>query len=226
MLSVTRLVDLARPERRRDSQPFFSVSPMSVCRSLRPSRQQRGIELAPEGERDAAGHHHVVVAQPFDGERAAASTITSAWRVDQSAPRWPPPAAAQAPEPQASVRPAPRSHTRSRSLSSPTSSRHADIGALGEEAVVLELRSELGRAGSPRHRRRRRWRAGCPCWCRPDPAAARARPACGWCRRPRAPGSRASRAARRPMSTEITGRPLAPLPVFCDLEQAGDRSAP
>src|SRR6266850_7260815 len=71
MLSVTRLVDLARPERRRDSQPFFSVSTVSLSLTSTPLGQQRGIELALEGKRDAAGHHHVAVAQPFDVKRAA-----------------------------------------------------------------------------------------------------------------------------------------------------------
>src|SRR6266404_1728953 len=79
MLSVTRLVDLARPERRRDSQPFFSVSPVSVwpgsvwivSLTSTPLGEQRGIELALEGKRDGAGHQHVIVAQPFDLKGAA-----------------------------------------------------------------------------------------------------------------------------------------------------------
>ena len=82
--------------------------------------------------------------------------------------------AAQAPEPQASVRPAPRSQTRS---SQPVRAHHlgdADIGALGKERIVLELRAELGERDRRRDRRRRTWRADCPCWCRRDPATDRA----------------------------------------------------
>src|SRR4029450_8269780 len=49
------------------------------------SRKQRAIELALEGDRDAAGHQYVVIAQPFDGERAALQDDVSPAR-PQAAP--------------------------------------------------------------------------------------------------------------------------------------------
>ena len=108
-----------------------------------PSGKQRAVELTLEGERDAAGHQHVAVAQPFDGERAALDdhlgmAVTRPRRLAATA-------AAQAPEPQASVMPAPRSQTRSLSLSSPTSWATPMLARSGKNAVVLELRPKLGK---------------------------------------------------------------------------------
>ena len=264
MLSVTRLVDLARPERRRTASPLldfaFGLAPSGSAprsrRVRRPARRfgfrrplasplerhrdshpssasfstspssglglahrttsgkQRGVELALEGERDAAGHHHMAVAQPFDGERAAIDDHLGL-ALHQAAParRHQRRAGARAagerqagaalpdaqPEPVLAQRARPRRYwrVRGRSDRAPASGRARP-------------------AGSPRRRRRRRWRADCPCWCPRDPAAAPARPACDWCRRPRAPGCRASRAAPAPCRRRSPAGRWRPMPVFCD----------
>jgi hypothetical protein len=49
MLSVTRLVDFARPERSRDSQPFFSASFSTSSSGLASPSSALGASLASSG---------------------------------------------------------------------------------------------------------------------------------------------------------------------------------
>src|SRR5262245_47159364 len=141
MLSVTRLVDLVRPSRRRDNQPFLPLSPFSVSTvsvTGVPSGQQRGVELAPEGKRNSAGHQHMVVAQPFDGKRPAVEDHLGLAR-HQAAP-------ARRDHGSAGARAASQRRPRAalpHAQSDPALADElsdADIGALGKEAIVFELR--------------------------------------------------------------------------------------
>ena len=65
-------------ERHRDSQPFFGASfstlpssGLGVSLTGPPHESSERSSSPLKATRDAAGHQHVVVAQPFDGERAA-----------------------------------------------------------------------------------------------------------------------------------------------------------
>ena len=72
-------------------------------------------------------------------------------------------AAAQAPEPQASVIMPPRSQTRMRMVSRSITCDELDVGALGEQRVVLDPRRRCRRRRPPRRPARRRRSADCPC---------------------------------------------------------------
>ncbi len=146
--------------------------------------------------RDAAGHQHMVIAQPFDGERAALQRRRRPCGGPGRAGS-PPRTAAQAPEPQASVSAGAALPDAQAQPALAEQLGDADVGALGEERSCSSFGPSSASGIAREHRRRRTSRAGCPCWCRRDPAAGRCRPACDWCRRPSATGiSRQSSRAR------------------------------
>src|SRR6266850_7019668 len=151
MLSVAGVVDLARPERRRDSQPFFSVSPVSVwpgsvwivSLTSTPLGEQRGIELALEGKRDGAGHQHVIVAQPFDLKGAAIDDhLGLALHQAAAGCRHHGGTGARAAgerEPGAAL-----PHAQPQAIFIDELS-NADIGAFGKELMTFQLRSQLAK---------------------------------------------------------------------------------
>ena len=102
----------------------------------------RRIELAGELVLGRAGHQDMVVGAPFDDadRRPAASTVALRPRC-----AWcgrPLTSAAQAAVPQARVSPAPRSQVRTMMWSGDTTCAMRDVGALGEDRMVLEQRPE------------------------------------------------------------------------------------
>ena len=109
-----------------------------------------------------SGHQHVVVGlAPVDDEVAAGELDRRpCGRSARAASRRP--AAAQAPVPQARVTPTPRSQTRKRMRSRRLDLGEADVGALGEQRMVLDHRPDLAHRSWPRHRRRRRSQCGLP----------------------------------------------------------------